>query len=213
MKLIGMLDSPYVRRVAISLQLLGLRFSHQALSVFRTFEDFQAINPVVKAPTLVCDDGVILMDSEVILEYAEAMGRPRTLLPLELSELRRQLRVVSLALVACEKSVQIVYERNLRPPEKQHEPWLERVAAQLHAAYDLIEVELAKRPIAATRDGIGRAGVSVAVAWEFTQKAVAGVVDHDKYPRIAAFSQEAESLEEFRAAPYGDGTYPVREAH
>src|SRR4249920_283047 len=39
-KLIGMLDSPYVRRVAISLQLLDLGFEHQALSVFRTFAEF-----------------------------------------------------------------------------------------------------------------------------------------------------------------------------
>ncbi|WP_414039847.1 glutathione S-transferase N-terminal domain-containing protein [Acidithiobacillus sp. M4-SHS-6] len=55
MKLIGMLDSPYVRRVAISLQLLGLKFEHQSLSVFRGFAEFQQINPVVKAPTFDCD--------------------------------------------------------------------------------------------------------------------------------------------------------------
>ena len=53
MKLIGMLDSPYVRRVAISLQLLGLPFEHQSLSVFSTFDQFRRVNPVVKAPTLV----------------------------------------------------------------------------------------------------------------------------------------------------------------
>ena len=62
MKLIGMLDSPYVRRVAVSLQLLGLSFEHQSLSVFRGFDEFRRINPVVKAPTLLCDSGVVLMD-------------------------------------------------------------------------------------------------------------------------------------------------------
>ena len=72
MRLIGMLDSPYVRRVAISLQLLGLRFEHRSLSVFRAFDEFHVVNPVVKAPTLVCDDGTVLMDSGVILEYAQA---------------------------------------------------------------------------------------------------------------------------------------------
>jgi hypothetical protein len=50
LKLIGMLDSPYVRRVAISLQLLGLRFTHQSLSVFRTYDQFRAINPVSLSP-------------------------------------------------------------------------------------------------------------------------------------------------------------------
>lgn len=212
MELIGMLDSPYVRRVAVSLQLLGLPFSHKALSVFRTFPEFQAINPVVKAPTLVCDDGTVLMDSEVILEYAEALARPRTLLPADVADLRRELRLVGLALVACEKSVQVVYERKLRPTEKQHEPWLERVVAQLHSAYDLVEAELVRRPIAAAPDTIGRAGIGVAVAWEFTQKSVDGVVDPARYPRIAAFSAQAEMLEAFRAAPWGDGTYPVGKA-
>uniref|UniRef100_UPI0019533B88 glutathione S-transferase N-terminal domain-containing protein n=2 Tax=Pseudomonadota TaxID=1224 RepID=UPI0019533B88 len=67
MKLIGMLDSPFVRRVAISLRLLGLPFEHAAVSVFRGFDEFQRINPVVKAPTLVCDDGTVLMDSTLLL--------------------------------------------------------------------------------------------------------------------------------------------------
>jgi glutathione S-transferase len=60
MRLIGMLDSPYVRRVAISLEHLGVPFEHEAVSVFSTFEEFRGINPVVKAPTLVCDDGEVL---------------------------------------------------------------------------------------------------------------------------------------------------------
>ena len=63
MRLIGMLDSPYVRRVAIALDCLGIPFTHESVSVFSTFEQFRSINPVVKAPTLVCDDG------ELIAEY------------------------------------------------------------------------------------------------------------------------------------------------
>ena len=85
MKLIGMLDSPYVRRVAISLQLLGLRFEHQPLSVFRNVDEFRVINPVIKVPTLLCDDGAVLMDSTLIMEYAEALARPRTLMPVGIS--------------------------------------------------------------------------------------------------------------------------------
>ena len=67
MQLIGMLDSPYVRRAAISLRCMGLAFEHRSLSVFSHFEPFRAINPVVKAPSLVCDDGTVLMDSTLIL--------------------------------------------------------------------------------------------------------------------------------------------------
>ena len=109
MKLIGMLDSPYVRRVAISLQMLGLPFEHQSLSVFRTFDAFSRINPVVKAPTLVCDDGEVLMDSTLILEYAQALAHPRSLMPAQPKALQHALCVLGDALAACEKSVQIVY--------------------------------------------------------------------------------------------------------
>src|SRR5882762_7852903 len=111
MQLIGMLDSPYVRRVAISMKLMGIAFEHRPLSVFRTFDEFRAVNPVVKAPTLLCDDGAVLMDSTLILDYAERLAAPqRSLMPAAVAERRHALRLIGLALAACEKSVQIVYE-------------------------------------------------------------------------------------------------------
>ena len=207
MKLVGMLDSPYVRRVAISLQLLGLRFAHQSLSVFRTFTEFQQINPVVKAPTLVCDDGTVLMDSTLILQYAETLAQPRTLMPSDITQLQQDLRCIGLALAAMEKSVQIVYERGLRPPEKLHEPWVTRVTGQLLSAYSELEAELGHRPIEPTESTLCQAGVSVAVAWQFTQQMISEVVPSARFPRLLAFSAAAEALPTFMAAPHGDSTY------
>ena len=207
MKLIGMLDSPYVRRVAISLQLLDLGFEHQALSVFRTFAEFQKLNPVVKAPTLICDDGTVLMDSTLILDYAEVLARPRSLFPATPTERAAALRIIGLALAACEKSVQIIYERGLRPPEKLHQPWVDRVTGQLLAAYDGLEQELGRAPLAKSRDTIDQAGVTTAVAWHFTQRTLPEIVPAGRYPRLAAYSATAESMPAFIAAPYGDGTF------
>lgn len=209
MKLIGMLDSPYVRRVAISLQRLGLPFEHQSLSVFRGFDAFKRINPVVKAPTLLCDDGTALMDSTLILQYAEALARPRSLLPTEPAALARELRRIGLALAACEKAVQILYERMLRPEDKRHAPWLERVAGQLHAAFGELEQDLARHPLPADSAGFNQAGISIAVAWHFTRQTVADALPAQGYPLLAALSAAAEALPQFRAAPHGDGTYPV----
>jgi glutathione S-transferase len=206
-QLIGMLDSPYVRRVAVSLQLLGLRFSHRSLSVFRTFEQFRQINPVVRAPTLLCDDGEVLMDSTLILEYAEALARPdRSLMPTSAPELQHAVRVIGLALAACEKSVQLIYERTLRPAEKQHKPWTERLSGQLLAAYDALEEEMKRRPLVATSSAINQAGVSTAVAWNFTQQMLPEILPAAAHPGLAEFSASAEALPEFTAAPHGDGT-------
>jgi glutathione S-transferase len=205
MKLIGLLDSPFVRRVAISLQVLGLRFEHEPVSVFRGYAAFERINPVVRAPTLVCDDGEVLMDSTLILEYAQALARPRSLMPADVPALQHALRAIGLALAACDKTAQIVYERGLRPPEKLHEPWIERVTAQLLAAYGALEAEVARRPPALARGAMSQAGICAAVAWHFTQQMLPGVVDAAAHPALVALSTRAETLPEFRAAPYGEG--------
>jgi glutathione S-transferase len=210
MQLIGMLDSPYVRRVAICLQLLGLPFEHRSLSVFRTFDQFRAINPVVKAPTLVCDDGTVLMDSTLILDYAEALAAPKSLMPRGLTERQSALRTIGLALAACDKSVQLVYERNLRPPEKQHEPWAVRVLGQMQAAFGELEAELARRPRPADAQRIGAADVATAVAWHFTQRMLPATLKDAAYPQLRALSVWAEQLPEFVAAPYGEGTVRSR---
>ncbi len=200
MQLVGMLDSPYVRRVAVSLRLLALPFEHRPVSVFSAFDTFQCINPVVKAPTLVCDEGTVLMDSGLILDYAQALSG-RSLMPSDLAEYRQALRLIGLALVACEKTVQIVYETNLRPSAKQHQPWLDRVQGQLLAAYGMLELSLAQTTLASDLQSINQAGVSVAVAWAFTQGVLPGVVAPEVHPALTAFSVQAEQLAAFQACP------------
>lgn len=207
MQLIGMLDSPYVRRVAISLQLLGIPFEHRSISVFSTFEQFRQINPVVKAPTLVCDDGQVLMDSTLILDYAECLAAPgKTLMPVEVRERQHALRIIGLALAACEKSVQIVYEHNLRPAEKLHQPWLARVQGQLLAAYQALEIEISRKPMGITSGTINQAGITAAVAWHFTQMMVPEAINAMAFPALQSLSAQAEQLAEFQAAPHGVGT-------
>lgn len=200
MQLVGMLDSPYVRRVAISLRLLGLAFEHRPVSVFSTFEQFRAINPVVKAPTLVCDDGMVLMDSTLIIDYAEAMAG-RSLMPADLAQRQRALRITGLALAACEKTVQIVYEHHLRPAEKLHQPWLDRVQGQLVAAYSALEQETAAMPSPDDEATLTQAGVSTAVAWSFTQLMLPEVIAPASFPLLAAYAARAENLPAFLASP------------
>jgi glutathione S-transferase len=203
MRLIGMLDSPYVRRVAISLTTMGLPFEHEPLSVFRTYKEFEAINPVVKAPTLVLNDGTVLMESSLILEYIERLAPPdRRLTPLDTADFARAQRIVGLALTACEKSVQIVYEHHLRPSEKLHQPWLDRVGAQLLAAYDMLEEEIGAADAWLFGERPLQADISVAVAWYFTQDMCPGLVDPTPHPALAGFSRRAEALDVFRAMPH-----------
>jgi glutathione S-transferase len=204
MRLIGMLDSPYVRRVAVSLKLMGLAFNHEPVSVFRDFDRFAAINPVVKAPTLVTDDGLVLMESTLILEHLERLASAgRSLTPANLADHARAQRIIGLALAACEKTVQLVYEFNLRPQEKQHQPWIDRVRGQVAAAWSLLEVEAAR-----SSDGwlmaAGRpmqADVTVATAWRFARFTLPEAAPEADHPALVGFSARAEALAAFSSTP------------
>lgn len=201
MKLIGMLDSPYVRRVAITLKRLGIAFEHEPVSVFSTYAAFALVNPVVKAPTLVTDSGVVLMDSTLIIDYLESLVSPQDRLLAATPEPRAEaLRVIGLALAGCEKAVQIVYELNLRPADKHHAPWLDRVSGQLHAACDELEHSLAQHPLTAGEQ-IDQAGICVAVFWAFARRMVAEHMEAGRYPLLSAFSAQAERLPVFLETP------------
>jgi len=160
---------------------------------------------VVKAPSLVTDDGLVLMDSGLIIEYLERLAPAgRSLAPTAIADFARAQRVLGLALAACEKSVQLVYERELRPEEKRHAPWVERVGEQLARAYRLLEAEIA----AAGPDGwlFGdrplQADVTAAVAWHFTADLLPGMIAGADHPALAALSDRAEATEAFRAYPH-----------
>ncbi|HUJ01143.1 MAG TPA: glutathione S-transferase family protein [Usitatibacter sp.] len=202
MVLIGMLDSPYVRRVAVSLKLTGLSFEHRSLSVFRNYDAFRAVNPVVKAPTLVCDDGTVLMDSTLILDYLETLvPADRRLMPSEAGARREALRIIGLALAATEKCVQIVYERDNRPEDKRHAPWLARVTEQANAGFTALEPDAARARPWLMGERFNAADVALACAWRFGQYYDSREVPASRYPGLAAYSARAEALPEFASTP------------
>ena len=199
--LIGMYDSPYTRRVAITAAVLGLSFEHRPLSVFGDFETIEAINPAVKVPTLVVGADGVLSDSGEIIAYLETVAgmklRPET------AEERLALgRLVALGLTICEKTLQLVYERHLRPAEKQFEPWVERVTRQLHGALDEAERQLPAGGAWIADEGPpSHADIILAVAWRQAKESLHGIED-GRWPNLVRLSACAENSDAFRSAPF-----------
>lgn len=203
MKLIGMLDSPYVRRVAISLQLLHMKFEHMPLSVFSAYDEIKRINPVVKVPTLITDDGIVLMESSLILEYIDRLATPHlTLMPTDPKTFAQAQRVVGIALAACEKAVQAVYEYKLRPAEKQHQPWLDRVHQQLNEALALLEQEAKNAHPWLFGDRPLQADITSAVAFRFACEMLPAYIRTESYPALTKYAAQAEASAAFLAYPY-----------
>ncbi len=76
MILVGQYDSPFVRRVAVSLHVLGVAHEHDMRSVFGDFEAMRRINPLGRIPSLILDDGEILIDSAAILDWLDQSAGP-----------------------------------------------------------------------------------------------------------------------------------------
>lgn len=202
MRLVGMLDSPYVRRTALTLAALDIPFVHEPLSVFRHYDAFAAINPVVKAPTAVTDEGVVLTDSSLIIGYArKALAGDRRLGPAAPDLFALDIRLTGLGLAAAEKAVQLVYERELRPADRRHQPWIDRVSGQLEGALVAID-----RDIAGAAWLLGpppaEAGITLAVVGTFIREMIPQDMPLSRFPHLAALTAAAEATDLFRAWPY-----------
>jgi glutathione S-transferase len=199
MILIGMLDSPFVRRVAVTMHLLGMSFEHRNWSVGKDFDRIREYNPLGRVPTLVLDDGECLIDSAAILDFLDEVAGPElALLPRSGGARREALRVMAIAAGAAEKGVLQIYETVFRPDVKRHEPWIERCRVQMHGALN----ELERHSLA--RDGkwlvenrMTQADITVACVFRFLCDALAG--DADGYPGLGALSRTCEALAAFRA--------------
>jgi len=201
-QLIGYMDSPFVRRVAISLEFLGVAYKHRELSIFRDFDEFRAINPLVKVPTLVLDNGQVLVDSTLIIDYLEQYVAGRSLMPGNENDHLKAVQHVGTALVAMEKLASLIYETSHRPPELQHQPWIDRLRTQLGGAIDLMESAVSNHQGRwLLGDEISQADISTAVAWRFSQHIEASHINPADYPALGEYSARAEALPEFVACP------------
>src|SRR5258706_14074776 len=93
-----MFDSPFVRRVAVSMNLLGVAFEHRNWSVGKDFELIRQFNPLGRVPTLVQPGGEALIESTAVLDLLdESAGPDRALLPRSGKDRREALRILAVA--------------------------------------------------------------------------------------------------------------------
>lgn len=202
MMLIGMLDSPFVRSVALALNYYGLPFEHANWSVGADFDRIRRYNPLGRVPTLVLDDGACLVESQAIHdELDERAGGSRPLLPSRGPERREALQLIALAIGACEKGRDQLYERVFRPSEKWHAPWIDRCRAQMQGALEVLDRRIAVRRGASwlIGDHMTRADVMVTCIATLLSESVEPGLRQGRYPALESYVESREALPEFRA--------------
>lgn len=198
MNLIGQYDSPFVRRVALALRFYGLPFEHTPWSTFGDAEKIALYNPLMRVPTLVLDDGEVLIESTAILDYLDEISGPsRALIP-DCGHVRREvLHICALATGLADKAVSLLYERVLRGEESKR--WVERCRSQIAGVLAVLEEDRARHK---TRywfgDNITHADIAVACVIRFTREAHAGLFDAARYPALDRHAETCEALQPFQ---------------
>lgn len=198
MNLIGQYDSPFVRRVALALRFYGLPFEHTPWSTFGDAEKIALYNPLMRVPTLVLDEGEVLIESTAILDYLDEISGPsRALIP-DCGHVRREvLHICALATGLADKAVSLLYERVLRGEESKR--WVERCRSQIAGVLAVLEEDRARHK---TRywfgDNITHADIAVACVIRFTREAHAGLFDAARYPALDRHAETCEALQPFQ---------------
>jgi glutathione S-transferase len=196
-----MFDSPFVRRVAVTMNLFEMAFEHRNWSVGKDFELIRQFNPLGRVPTLVQPDGEALIESNAILDFLdECVGPERALMPRSGKDRRQALRLMAVAMGAAEKGVTQVYETVFRPPEKRYRPWVERCHAQMHAALaELDRVCQARAGEWLIGDRMTHPDITATCVYTFLVDALAIDRAAMAYPGLAAIAERCEALPEFRS--------------
>lgn len=198
MILLGQYDSPFVRRVAVTLHYYGLPFEHRPWSVWGDADKIAQHNPLRRVPTLLLEDGSALVETFAILDYLDELAPPERLLLPASGKLRREgLRIAALAAGVADKSVSLLYASlDLMQPSPR---WTERCRAQVLETLGLLNVERASRPSPYWfGDDLSHADVGFACAYRFTRDAHPGLVDPKRFPALTAQADRCEALSEFQ---------------
>jgi glutathione S-transferase len=200
MLLIGMFDSPFVRRVAITLKLSGLPFEHANWSVGKDFDRIREYNPLGRVPTLVLANGERLFESAAILDYLdELVGPERALLPASGPDRRQALNLMAMATGAAEKGILQVYEGVFRPEAKRHQPWLERLRLQMAAALSAIDRYVGEKGVAQWLVGkrMTQADITAVCAFTFLNDTLRVAADAARFQSLATLAARCEALPAF----------------
>jgi len=204
MILVGQYDSPYVRRVAVSLRVLGLPYEHDTRSVFGDFDDMRRTNPLGRIPSLVLDGGEVLIDSAAILDHIdETVGPARALIPRGGPERRASLRRIALATGIIDKAGGgVVYERLVRPAQYRWPNWIERCRTQ--AAGALAALDREDWPA----DRFAQAEITAGVMLYYLKINAPDILQPGTFRKLDALLARCEARPEFQATSFTDYKVP-----
>ena len=205
MTLVGQYDSPYTRRVAVSLGLLGFAFDHDARSVFADFDSMRTTNPLGRVPSLILTDGTTLIDSLAILDWLDRqVGAERALLPSSGMARQEALQRIALATGTIDKVMAGAYERFVRPERFRWNDWIARCRTQAEGGLCALAGQAWPADARLCQDW-----VTTACMIRYVRLADPDLLPVGRHPSLDRVSDRCEALPAFKATWPADYVVPA----
>ena len=132
MKLIIAKPSPYARKARVALIEKGIAFETIVENPWLPDTRIASSNPLGKIPALILDDGRVIHDSKVIIEYLEMLNVPPALIPSspDLRIVHKQIEVIADGI---SDAIVLIRLEGTRPAAMQSADWVGRQRKKIEA--------------------------------------------------------------------------------
>jgi glutathione S-transferase len=174
--------SPFGRKVKIAAAILGLteRIEIVAADTNDANDSLRQQNPLGKIPALILEDGAVLYDSPVIVEYLDVLAGGGRIIPAAPQRRFHVLTQQALADGIMDASLLQVYETRFREPGQHVAKWLDYQAAKVDRGLKALEAA----PLEPAARDIG--AISIACALGYLDLRFGGRWRPDR-PRLVAW--------------------------
>ncbi len=198
MILIGQYDSPFVRRVAIAMTLYAMPFDHKPWSTFGDGDRIAPYNPLRRVPTLVLDDGRVLIESAYILDWLDEQKGEGALIARSGPARQEALYQIALITGFSDKAVALFYENVLH--KVTSDLWKSRLETQIGAVLDRLEsLRREVKTLWFGGEGLSHVDIALGCAVRHAREAHGEAIDWPKWPALIEHSEACEALPVFEA--------------
>ncbi len=196
MILVGQFDSPFVRRVAVTLHHYHMPYTRNPISVFRNVEEVQKINPLIRAPSLILESGETLIDSSAIIDCLDEMAGPaRALTPAHGPERRKVLQAIALAMGTMDKALVLFFERLFHIDKHISRDYEKRLLSQVNAGIAKLEDNCGAPWF--FDDRFTQADITIGCILAYLKLRLPDVFPADRFPNLHALALHCETKEDF----------------
>jgi glutathione S-transferase len=181
--------SPFGRKVRIAISLLGFDNDVRIETADTTDlnDSVRQQNPLGKIPVLIAEDGSVVYDSRVILDYLDHRAGGGKIIPRDATQRLAALRLQALGDGILDASILTMYEGRWRKPEMHEPKWLDHQAGKVTRALAALEAAPPPPPLGAMAQGLPNVGqITLACALGYRDFRFGGSWRSD-HPRLVAW--------------------------